>query len=76
MNDNIILQRAANYFTEQTNLPSPPEVVNGLLEAEKAAKKEKISYSWEDLIGNWRLCFVTGTKKTRKKAGVVLGAGR
>ena len=76
MNDNIILQRAANYFTEQTNLPSSSEVVNALLEAEKTAKKEKISYSWEDLIGNWRLCFVTGTKKTRKKAGVVLGAGR
>ena len=76
MNDNIILQRAANYFTEQTNLPSSSEVVNALLEAEKTAKKENISYSWEDLIGNWRLCFVTGTKKTRKKAGVVLGAGR
>ncbi|MEM9274813.1 MAG: hypothetical protein AAGA80_17905 [Cyanobacteria bacterium P01_F01_bin.143] len=76
MTNNIILQRAANYFTEQTNLPSSPEVVNGLLEAEKTAKKEKITYCWEDLIGNWRLCFVTGTKKTRKKAGVVLGAGR
>ncbi len=76
MKSNIILQQAANYLTNRTNLPSASEVVNALLEAEKLAKKEKIIYSWESLIGNWRLCFVTGTKKTRKKAGIVLGAGR
>ncbi len=76
MKNNIILQQAANYFTDQTNLPSTSAVVTSLLEAEKIAKKEKISYSWKDLIGTWRLCFVTGTKKTRKKAGIVLGAGR
>ena len=76
MTSNLILQQAANYFLDQSNLPSSSEVVNALLEAEKFAKKEKISYSWESLIGNWRLCFVTGTKKTRKKAGIVLGAGK
>ena len=75
MNNNI-LQQATNYFTDRTNLPSASEVVNSLLEAEKITKKEKISYRWDDLIGTWRLCFVTGTKKTRKKAGIVLGAGR
>lgn len=75
MNNNI-LQQAASYFTDKTDLPSTSEVVTSLLEAEKIAKKEKISYSWDDLIGTWRLCFVTGTKKTRKKAGIVLGAGR
>ncbi|ELS02395.1 hypothetical protein Xen7305DRAFT_00021090 [Xenococcus sp. PCC 7305] len=76
MKDDVILQRAANYFIEQKDLPSSSEVVNSLLEAEKIAKKEKISYDWENLLGTWRLCFVTGTKKTRKKAGIVLGAGR
>ena len=76
MKSNIILQQAASYFSDRANLPPASEVVNALLEAEKIAKKEKISYSWENLIGNWRLCFVTGTKKTRKKAGIVLGAGR
>ena len=76
MKNNIILQQTANYFSDRTNLPSASEVVNTLLEAEKIAKKEKITYSWENLIGNWRLCFVTGTKKTRKKAGIVLGAGK
>ena len=73
---NPILQQAANYFSDQTNLPSASEVVNALLKVEKNAKKEKITYPWESLIGNWRLCFVTGTKKTRKKAGIVLGSGR
>ena len=76
MKQNIILQAAANYFTEQTNLPKASEVVTSLLEVEKITKKEKISYPWDDLIGTWRLCFVTGTKKTRNKAGIVLGAGR
>ena len=76
MTSNLIIQQAANYFLDQSNVPSASEVVNALLEAEKLAKKEKITYSWESLIGNWRLCFVTGTKKTRKKAGIVLGAGR
>ena len=73
---NPILQQAANYFSDQTNLPSASEVVNALLKVEKNAKKEKITYPWESLIGNWRLCFITGTKKTRKKAGIVLGSGR
>ncbi len=76
MKSNIILQQAANYLADRANVPSASEVVNALLEAEKLTKKEKITYSWESLIGNWRLCFVTGTKKTRKKAGIVLGAGR
>ncbi|MEG4024883.1 hypothetical protein [Microcoleus sp. S13C4] len=56
--------------------PSPDAVVAALLEAEKTAKKNKIRYSFEQLTGNWQLCFITGTKKTRQKAGIVLGAGR
>jgi hypothetical protein len=56
--------------------PSPDAVVAALLEAEKTAKKTKVRYSFEQLIGNWKLCLITGTKKTRQKAGIVLGAGR
>jgi hypothetical protein len=55
---------------------SPEEVVRALLAAETEAKKNKLHYSFERLIGSWRLCFITGTKKTRQKAGIVLGAGR
>ena len=71
---NNLLEQIANSGTDQTNLYPPPEVVTALLEAEKTAKKQKISYSFPELIGTWRLCFVTGVK--RKKAGINLGKGR
>jgi hypothetical protein len=67
-----ILEQAAKSNTK----PSPAAVVAALLEAEKRAKQNKIRYGFEQLIGNWQLCFITGTKKTRQKAGIVLGAGR
>jgi hypothetical protein len=67
-----ILEQAANSNPK----PSSNEVVAALLEAEKNGKKTKTRYSFQQLIGNWQLCFITGTKKTRKKAGIVLGAGR
>jgi len=67
-----ILEQAA----QSNSKPSPNAVVAALLEAEKRAKQNKIRYGFEQLIGNWRLCFITGTKKTRQKAGIVLGAGR
>ncbi|MEG4108229.1 hypothetical protein [Microcoleus sp. S13_C5] len=67
-----ILEQAA----QSNSKPSPDAVVAALLEAEKNAKKNKIRYSFEQLTGNWQLCFITGTKKTRQKAGIVLGAGR
>jgi hypothetical protein len=67
-----ILEQAAN----SNSKPSSNEVVTALLAAEKNAKKAKNRYSFEQLTGNWQLCFITGTKKTQKKAGIVLGAGR
>ncbi|MEG4803512.1 hypothetical protein QUB63_22385 [Microcoleus sp. ARI1-B5] len=67
-----ILEQAAKSNTK----PSSAAVVAALLEAEKNAKKTKTRYSFEQLTGTWRLCFITGTKKTRQKAGIVLGAGR
>jgi len=72
-----VIEKAANYL--QGKLAKPPEskaVVEELIAAEKAAKQTKIDYSFSQLTGNWRLGFITGTKKTRKPAGVVLGAGR
>ena len=67
-----ILEQAAKSNVK----PSSNEVVAALLAAEKNAKKTKTRYSFTQLIGKWQLCFITGTKKTRKKAGIVLGAGR
>lgn len=76
MNSEQVLRKAALFATEGTKTKSPDEVVSALLAAEKEAKKHKISYSLEQLIGTWRLCFITGTKKTRKRAGIILGSGK
>ncbi|MEM6399334.1 MAG: hypothetical protein AAF757_03760, partial [Cyanobacteria bacterium P01_D01_bin.116] len=59
-----------------TKAPVSEAVVKSLIEAEITAKQAKVSYSYSQLLGNWRLGFITGTKKTRKRAGVVLGAGK
>jgi hypothetical protein len=77
MNNSSLLEQAAKSITtNSTSQPSPESLVEALLQAEKTAKKRKVHYSFEQLIGTWRLCFVTGTKKTRQRAGIVLGAGR
>ncbi len=71
------IKEAAEFL--QNKIKKPPEsetVVKALIAAEKTAKQTKVNYSYSQLIGNWRLGFITGTKKTRKRAGVVLGAGR
>ena len=71
------IEQAADYL--QNKITKPPEsqaVVEALIAAEKAAKQTKVDYNYLQLIGNWRLGFITGTKKTRKRAGVVLGAGK
>lgn len=71
------IEQAADYLqNKSTKPPESQAVVEALIAAEKAAKQTKVDYSFSQLIGNWRLGFITGTKKTRKRAGVVLGAGR
>lgn len=73
---NAIEQAAAFLQNKTAKPPESQAVVEALIAAEKAAKQTKVDYSYSQLIGNWRLGFITGTKKTRKRAGVVLGAGR
>ncbi|MGK7918393.1 MAG: hypothetical protein AB4080_00065 [Trichodesmium sp.] len=72
-----LIETAANSFvTNAPNKPAPDDVVSALIQIEKEAKKHKQTSKIEQLSGNWQLCFITGTKKTRKRAGIVLGAGR
>lgn len=71
-----VLKRRGNLPSLRNNLVSSDKVVTALFAVEKEAKKQKINYSFEQLLGTWQLCFVTGTKKTRKKAGIILGTGR
>ena len=70
-----LLDRVVN-SNEQTKLPNPSELVEALLDLEKSARKEKISYDLASLVGCWQLRFVTGTNKFRQKAGIALGKGR
>ncbi|MGD1906348.1 MAG: hypothetical protein ACFB0C_10185 [Leptolyngbyaceae cyanobacterium] len=69
------LTEALAFVQGQGKAPAAPTVVDALLAMEKQAKKEK-RLSYEQLLGTWRLGFITGTVKTRQRAGTVLGAGR
>ncbi|HYW19401.1 MAG TPA: hypothetical protein VE956_08830 [Nodularia sp. (in: cyanobacteria)] len=68
-------QAVAAYRGEGGARPTRETVVNALLEAEKAAKHERLSYPFESLLGKWQLCFATGTKKARQRGGIILGKG-
>ena len=77
MEDLLTIETAANSLIKNSpNTPSPDSVVSALIQIEKQSKKQDKKYNIEQLSGNWQLCFITGTKKTRKRAGIVLGAGR
>lgn len=54
--------------------PTPSEVVAAMQTIERSHPGEPIALA--DLLGTWRLAFVTGTKKARKRAGKAIGAGR
>ncbi|MFG6098404.1 hypothetical protein SPB21_24355 [Leptothoe sp. ISB3NOV94-8A] len=69
----VLDQAAGAQRTSSAALPPATDLVAALQTTEKRIKH---SYSLTDLVGTWRLCFITGTKKTRQKAGVALGAGR
>lgn len=60
----------------QSARPKPETVVSALVNLERVGKKATSVASYQQLMGKWRLCFITGTKKTRQRAGVMLGAGR
>jgi hypothetical protein len=74
--DFLILEQVAICKNNKTKLPDSSEVVNALLKLEKSSKQQKYSYSLADLVGSWNLCLITGTKKTRKKVGIILGEGK
>lgn len=74
-NEHSVL-KAASLHQNLSDLPEPARVVKALLQMEKNAKKERTTPTYSELIGCWNLRFITGTKKTRKRAGVVLGAGK
>lgn len=75
MNKSIAtLEQAAEAQKNQSiTRPIAKDLVTALQAIEKSHKRH---YTVAALTGTWRLWFITGTKKTRQKAGVALGAGR
>lgn len=71
-----ILEKAAQTAFNSAERPAPNAVREACLDAEKTSRHSRESYDFDQLVGDWRLCFITGTKKTQKKAGPVMGAGR
>ncbi|WP_088893680.1 hypothetical protein [Leptolyngbya ohadii] len=53
----------------QPERPQPEKVVEALLQAELAAKQQRLQYSFDDLLGEWRLCFTTGVRKRSSSSG-------
>ncbi|MBE9104385.1 hypothetical protein IQ229_05335, partial [Nostoc cf. edaphicum LEGE 07299] len=72
---NVLSQAAAKYRQPKSIRPNAEILVKALLQAEKTAKQQKLTYPFEFLLGKWQLCFVTGTKKNRGSGGIVLGNG-
>ncbi|MEA5581672.1 hypothetical protein VB620_10005 [Nodularia harveyana UHCC-0300] len=68
-------QAVVAYRGQGGALPTPETLVTALLQAEKAAKQQRLSYPLTSLLGKWQLCFATGTKKARKRGGIILGKG-
>ncbi|WP_246198755.1 hypothetical protein [Sodalinema gerasimenkoae] len=56
--------------------PPSEALRDALLNAEKQTKKNAIAPDFEALMGEWQLGWITGTQRSRKKAGGLLGAGR
>ena len=69
-----VLDHAAASLRNKSDRPEAKEVVKALLQAEKAAKQQKLVYPLESLFGQWRLCF-TAPKNAHFKSGVALGKG-
>ncbi|MGB3192094.1 MAG: hypothetical protein WBB43_22035 [Limnoraphis sp.] len=63
-------------LTKSPEKPATKAVVEALIEQEKTASKLKEPSNFSQFLGTWRLCFITGTQKTRRQIGTALGPGR
>lgn len=68
------LAQAIAAFRGKGDRPTSAVLVDALLQAEKAAKKQHLTYSLDQLAGQWRL-FFTAPRNARQKAGVSQGKG-
>ncbi|MEL7353114.1 MAG: hypothetical protein AAF050_24635 [Cyanobacteria bacterium J06649_5] len=80
MTSTLLSSAVAYLRTGQGPAPEPAEVVTALLAAEKQSKREKQHYQYEQLLGTWRLGFVSGTQMKRSRPNAkpikTVGKGR
>lgn len=80
MTSTLLSSAVAYLRTGQGPAPEPAEVVTALLAAEKQSKREKQHYQYEQLLGTWRLGFVSGTQTKRPRPNAkpikTVGKGR
>ena len=68
------LSQAATAFCNGGDRPSAQDLVAAMLAAESAARHRNLPFAFEELLGQWRLCFSTATRKARRR-GIRLGPG-
>lgn len=70
----VLLQTVLSYRMGDRPQPPAATVASALLQAEKVAKQQRLTYPFTGLSGQWRLCFTTGVRKLRR-GGIALGKG-
>lgn len=68
------LTQVAITFPGKNNRPTAQAVVTALLDAEKAAKQQRLSYPLRSLLGKWSLCF-TAPRHAHFKENTAIGKG-
>lgn len=69
-----LIKAAVALQNATSDRPAAKEVVKALLQAEKAAKQQRIVYPVESLIGDWRLGF-TAPRQAHFQGDVAIGRG-
>ncbi len=69
-----VLTQAAQAYRDGGDRPAASAVVEALLQAEKAAKQQQLTYAFEPFLGDWQLCFSTGVRKVQR-GGIALRKG-
>ncbi|MEL7512027.1 MAG: hypothetical protein AAGM27_07750 [Cyanobacteria bacterium J06554_3] len=82
MTDSIdpAMAAAILYLTGEGAAPDPKSVVVAMQQLERQRKQPRPAYAYAQLVGTWRLGFVSGTQKSRPRPGAKpvtqLGSGR
>lgn len=77
MDDLSVLEKATQFvISGQGEKPDSRLVAETLVRLEKNAKKTKERYTFDQIIGDWRLCWLSGTNKIREQGGGLIGSGR